>query len=147
MILGLDTDVVVAWIMAGNPRHETVRRTLSRRVNEQGALLGLAPQVLQEFLHVTTDARRFETSLPMNMAVRIARRLWDSREVVHVLPTPQSFRRTLDLMHRFRLGRKRILDTALAATYESAGVKTIFTLNPGDFEVFSFLDLVDLDVV
>lgn len=144
MILGLDTDVVVAWVMAGNPRHEMVHRLLERMVNERGTLLGLAPQVLHEFLHVATDSRRFETPLPMDLAVRIARRLWDSQEVVHILPTPQSFRRTLDLMERFRLGRKRVLDTSLAATYESAGVKTIFTLNPADFEVFSFLETVKI---
>ena len=45
-------------------------------------------------------------------------------------------------MTRFRLGRKRILDTALAATMEAAGIKKLATLNKKDFEVFPFLELI-----
>ena len=47
-----------------------------------------------------------------------------------------------DLLTRFRLGRKRILDTALAATMEAAGIKKLATLNKKDFEVFPFLELI-----
>ena len=36
--------------------------------------------------------------------------------------------------HKF--GRKRILDTQLAATLWSAGVRQIITANPGDFQIF-----------
>jgi hypothetical protein len=46
-------------------------------------------------------------------------------------------------MERFRLGRKRILDTALAATVEMAGVSRLATLNARDFALFPFLELVD----
>jgi hypothetical protein len=33
------------------------------------------------------------------------------------------------------LGRKRILDTLLAATYWSAGIQSLLTTNAGDFAV------------
>ncbi len=36
-----------------------------------------------------------------------------------------------------------ILDTALAATLECAGVRQLWTLNLKDFAVFSFLRVVD----
>lgn len=33
-------------------------------------------------------------------------------------------------------GRKRVLDTMMAATYRSAGITSILTLNGADFAVF-----------
>ena len=39
-------------------------------------------------------------------------------------------------MLRHRLGRKRVLDTMLAATYRSAGVTSLLTLNAPDSAVF-----------
>jgi len=37
---------------------------------------------------------------------------------------------------RFALGRKRLLDTLLAATYLRAGIRSLLTTNPADFAVF-----------
>ncbi|MBL8304604.1 MAG: hypothetical protein JNM26_17780 [Ideonella sp.] len=48
----------------------------------------------------------------------------------------------LDWMRRHQLGRKRILDPQLAAVLWSAGVRTVLTLNPADFQVFGFQLLV-----
>jgi len=50
--------------------------------------------------------------------------------------------RVVELMKRYSLGRKRILDTALAATLECAGVGGLATLNRRDFAIFPFLELV-----
>jgi predicted nucleic acid-binding protein len=47
-------------------------------------------------------------------------------------------------MASFDLGRKRILDTALAATFETAGVRRIATFNPADFTIFPFLEIVQI---
>jgi predicted nucleic acid-binding protein len=51
--------------------------------------------------------------------------------------------RTLELMERHRLGRRRILDTALAATLEGAGIRRLATFNGDGFRVFPFLDVVE----
>lgn len=146
MILGIDTDVLTAWAMQGHPRHFAARRLFQEESRNQGNLLGLAPQVVQEFLHVATDPRRFEKPLAFQDAIRVARRLWEGSEVARLIPTPDVLPRTLDLMESFDLGRKRILDTALAATFESAGVRRIATLNPGDFAIFPFLEVVQIPV-
>jgi hypothetical protein len=106
----------------------------------------LAPQILQEFLHVASDPRRFENPLPFEDAIRIARGLWGAREVAQIIPTPEVLPRTLDLMERFGLGRKRILDTAFAATLEAAAVRRIATFNPADFTIFPFLDIIGIPV-
>ncbi|HSS51492.1 MAG TPA: PIN domain-containing protein, partial [Thermoanaerobaculia bacterium] len=87
MILGVDTDVLVSWIMAGSPRHAAVRQFVEREVREEGGFLGITPQVLHEFLHVVTDPRRFENPLLMPLALRVAQVLWDAEQTVQILPT------------------------------------------------------------
>jgi predicted nucleic acid-binding protein len=71
-----------------------------------------------------------------------ARALWNAREVVRIMPKDTVVLRTVELMEQYRLGRKRILDTALAATLEAAGVRRLATLNVEDFEVYSFIEVV-----
>ena len=142
MILGIDTDILVNWVMKGAPLHSAVRRLIKLEAQEKGHLLGLTPQVLHEFLHICTDPKRFESPLSMSEALRIGRFLQRAREVLWLLPTPEVVPRTLDLMQELRLGRKRILDTALAATLECAGIRRLATLNSRDYEAFSFLETV-----
>lgn len=142
MILAIDTDVLVHWAMEGAPAHTAVRRLLVREVRQHGARLGLTPQVLLEFLHVVTDARRFEHPMRMPAAQDVADALWNAPEAAQVLPVASVVPRTLELMRELRLGRKRILDTALAATLEAASVRRLATLNADDYEVFEFLELV-----
>lgn len=146
MILGIDTDILVTWVMRGSPLHSAVRRFFEHEIQGRGGLLGLTAQVVQEFLHVTTDSRRFEHPLAMPEALRICRSLASSREVQWILPSSEVLPRTLDLLEQFSLGRKRILDTALAATLECAGVQRLMTLNRRDYEVFPFLELVGPDI-
>jgi predicted nucleic acid-binding protein len=141
-VLGIDTDALVHWAMAGAPYHRAVRRCFTQEV-EQGRRLGLTLQVLQEFVHVATDTRRFEHPLSMQDALRLSLELWRGREVERILPTTRAHDRLCELMQRLQLGRQRILDTALAVTLETAGVRRLATLNGRDFEVFPFLEIVD----
>lgn len=140
--LGIDTDTLVHWAMADAPHHGAVRRCFEREV-KRGSRLGLTHQVLREFLHVTTEARRFERPLPMKDALRLSLELWNGREVERLLPTARTHDRLCELIGRLRLGRKRILDTSLAVTLEAAGVRRLATLNGTDFKVFGFLEVVD----
>jgi hypothetical protein len=49
----------------------------------------------------------------------------------------------LDWLEYFQLGRKRLLDTLLAATYRHGGVRSLLTTNPPrDFGVFECFDLI-----
>jgi predicted nucleic acid-binding protein len=141
--LALDSDVVVSWIMAGSPRHAVVRAAVKGELRRPGGAIALVPQTLHEVLHVATDPRRFERPLPMKEALHLVRSLREARDVVRVQPAPHVSLRTLELMERHRLGRKRILDTALAATLEGAGVRRLATFNGDDFRVFPFLEVVE----
>lgn len=142
MTIGIDSDVLVHWAMEGADHHRAVRRFLEHQVRRQGKRLGLTPQVLFEVLHVATDARRFQQPLSMEQGIELVRTLWDGDEVVRVVPRPTLIHTTIELLHRFRLGRKRILDTSLAVTLYEAGIETLVTLNLRDFEILHFLNVL-----
>lgn len=141
-ILAVDTDVLVSWAVAGADRHAEARRLLEREISWRGHRLGLAAQVLYELIHVVTDRRRFSEPLSMEEALDLAEGLWIAPETERLAASPAVLARATELLRRHGLGRKRILDTALAATLESAGVGRLATWNTRDFEPFGFLELV-----
>lgn len=141
-VIGVDTDALVHWAMADAPHHHSVRRCFSDEI-QSGSRLGVTLQVLQEFLHVTTDARRFEHPLSMAEALRLSLEVWSAKEAEQLLPTARAHDRLCELMDRHQLGRRRIHDTSLAVTLEEAGVTRLATLNGRDFEVFPFLEIID----
>jgi len=143
MTLGLDTDVVVNWAMRGAPHHAAARRFLAAEIETSQTPLAITPQVLFEFIHVVTDRRRFDRPMDMESAVSFAGNLWQAREAMRILPGSTMLLRVLELLERLRLGRKRILDTALAVTLADAGVNRLATFNAKDYEVFEFLEVVD----
>jgi predicted nucleic acid-binding protein len=141
--LALDSDVLIAWTMPGALRHSDAVALLERERGANPALrLALVPQVAFEFLRVATDPRRFERPLTMEAALQRVEALWSASDVERVPVDPVVVGRTAALMRAHGLGRKRILDTALAATLESAGVRRLATFNGADYAAFPFLDVV-----
>jgi predicted nucleic acid-binding protein len=65
-------------------------------------------------------------------------------EADQVLPTDVAIALFHTWMRRHRLGRKRVLDTLLAATYRAADVTSLLTLNATDFAVFDELVCVPI---
>jgi predicted nucleic acid-binding protein len=140
--LALDTDVLVSWAMTGTPRHVAARELVRAEISA-GRSVGIALQVLWEFLHVVTDPRRFAMPMSMRSALLTTGALWDAPDTRRILAGPRTAHRTLELLRTLELGRKRILDTALAATLEEAGIERLATFNRKDFEAFSFLEIVE----
>ena len=141
MIVAVDTDVLVNWLMKGAPRHAAARRFVDEAI-ENNDQLGIAAQTMHELIHICTDARRFEKPLSTDEAIDYSRKLWDGGGVVRLAPSSAVFHRTLDLLSTLKLGRKRILDTVLAATLEASGIEILATFNAKDFEIFNFLEVV-----
>jgi predicted nucleic acid-binding protein len=136
MIHGIDTTFLVEVELREVPGHEKARAWLDETLTHGGQPLALAPQVLTEFIHVVTDPRRFGTPLTMEAALAKAQGWWEASEVRPVYPTLDSTRLGLLWLRQYRLGRKRLLDTQLAATYYAAGITSLLTLNLADFEAF-----------
>ena len=136
MIHGIDTGFLVAAEVIEHPDHASARALLARLLGA-GDRLALAPQVLAEFLHIVTGQRRFARPLEMTVPRRVALDWWMGREVEQVFPDAGATRLFLVWMELHRLGRKRLLDTQLAATYRQAGISSLLTTNPGDFAIFA----------
>jgi predicted nucleic acid-binding protein len=135
MTHGLDTGFLVAAELLEHADHVAARNVLARLLGA-GDLIAVAPQVLAEFIHVATDPRRVTHPLDMPTAIGVADRWWTAREVVQVFPDAAATGQFLVWLRQFFLGRKRLLDTLLAATYRQAGVGSLLTTNPADFAVF-----------
>ncbi len=142
MIVALDTDVLVNWAVTGARHHVPIRSWVDAAL-DSGTKLGLTQQVCFEFLQVVTDPKRFEKPLQMPRAVGFVRQLWTSREIERVGGREDVIPRLCTLLHQHQLGRKRILDTALAATLHAAGIDRLATLNGRHYKAFSFLEIVD----
>ncbi len=98
--------------------------------------------VVAEFLHVATDARRFAPPLTMTEALDWIEEFLKNPAVSLLELRQASMDQTLRWMREFNLGRKRILDTQLAAVLHISGVRRLLTSNPADFTVFSALETV-----
>jgi hypothetical protein len=61
----------------------------------------------------------------------------------HAFPNAAATQQFLDWMATHQLGRKRLLDTLLAATYLHAGVTSLLTLNVRDFATFGCFQCLD----
>lgn len=140
---GVDTSVLVYAHMPGLRDHEPVRRYLHELLNDGETILVITPVVLHEFVHVVTDGRRFDPPVAFVEALAIARRYLDRTNVECLTLGEEAIRAAFDLLERHRLGRKRIADTLFAAALLHHGVTEIATCNPGDFDDFEGLRIVD----
>ena len=141
MLRGIDTTFLVQAEVVGHPEHGAARQALEGFLAAEDELV-LAPQVVSEFVQVVTDPRRFSRPLTVRQAVARAQVWWNAREVGHALPTVESVRLMLDWVHEYRLGRKRLLDTQLAATYFCHGVRSVVSSNARDYRVFGCFEVV-----
>ena len=135
MTHGLDTSFLLAVEIVEHAHHAEALRLLGELL-ARGDRVAIAPQVLTEFVHVVTDARRFQQPFSMETALNKSERWWNAAEADQVLPTDVAIALFHTWMRRHQLGRKRVLDTLLAATYRVADVRSLLTLNATDFTVF-----------
>lgn len=135
MMHGLDTGFLVAAEVAEHAKHAAARAALARLLGA-GDRVAIAPQVLAEFIHIVTDSRRFAQPLDMTAARQLAEQWWTASDVVQVFPDESATRQFLAWLQQFSLGRKRLLDALLAATFNQAGIQSLLTTNPADFGVF-----------
>jgi predicted nucleic acid-binding protein len=141
MKAGIDTTFLIEAEVLEHPRHEKAD-AFKQRFLESSNTFALTPQVVEEFIHIITDKKRFKNPLSMREALYRANYWWNSIEVEQVFKTDHSVSWFLTWMEQYQLGRKRILDTMLAATYFAAGVHTIVTSKTDDFAVFKELEVL-----
>ncbi len=143
-LVGVDTPFLVSHTVREHPEHERAV-SVREQLLEGRCLFALCPTVLDEFLHVVTDGKRFERPLSMTKALQIAQIWVQSQESRLLFDTEESQRQQLAWMREHRLGRKRINDTRIAAIYLHHGVRTLLTTNIRDYSLFRAFEIVNLD--
>lgn len=143
-MIGLDTSFLVGLTIREHPAHSVCMQLFETEIRGVESSAAICAQILGEFAHVVTDHRRFSKPLEMDEALQICRQWWHARECRIVEPSPHSFPLFIDWMLRHRLGRKRVLDTLLAANYHSAGIKRIATTDWRDFRIFKVFEIIHL---
>jgi predicted nucleic acid-binding protein len=140
-MIGVDTSFLVAHCDSNHPQNARVRQLLLEWARNQEQLVFCA-QIIAEMLHVVTDSRRLPSALTMPQAIAQAEQWRTATEVRWVIADEPCVKLCLEWMSQHALGRKRILDTMLAATYFRNGIKTLATLNADDFRVFGVFQFV-----
>lgn len=141
MSVGIDTTWLMEVSLREHPGHVAARAKLERLAAAEETL-AVAPQVLDEFVHAVTDARRLQAPLSMADAIALALRWWNAQSVRQVFPSAESVRLGWHWMREHNLGRKRILDTQLAATFHTHGISRILTSNARDYRVFGCFEVL-----
>jgi hypothetical protein len=72
----------------------------------------------------------------MHAAAARAQAWWSAREVQQVHPDDHAVSLFFDWIGKHRLGRKRLLDTMLAATYFEHGLTDVVTSSARDYSIF-----------
>ena len=140
-MIGLDCNILVQLAFAEHPANPKSQAIVEAEI-ESGTDLVFPSLVITEFLHIATDGRRFSPPFTMPEAVAWIQEFMNNPAVRLLEPTPASLDQTLQWMKQFNLGRKRILDTHLAAILHTNGVRRLLTSNPSDFTVFTALQTV-----
>jgi predicted nucleic acid-binding protein len=139
--VGVDTSWLVEVSITDHPNYSAARARL-KQLAEAAETLALAPQVLNEFVHAVTDLRRFTNPLSVADAITTAEKWWNGESTQQVFPTAASVQLGWDWMRKHNLGRKRVLDTQLAATFHTHGIVRILTSNARDYRIFGCFDLI-----
>src|SRR5438093_5019534 len=135
-MIGLDCNILVQLALADHPANARTLAAVQAEA-QRGEILVFPPLVCTEFLHVVTDDRRFVPPLTMNEAMQWLEDFLGQPSVGLILPSGASLDQTLKWLRQYGLGRKRILDTHLAAVLFAGGVTRLLTSNPADFAVFT----------
>ena len=142
-MIGIDTTFLIDLEITDSPRHEGALKLFNKWQQEKHSVLAIYSQSFLEFEHVITDSKRFNSPLTTEQAIE---RIWfwlDQERIKIIFSTEVSLKRALLWSNMFKLGRKRIQDTHMAAAFAEAGVSELWTANHSDFEIFETFDLVE----
>lgn len=138
-MIGIDTGSVIAFENKDHAEHAATVGAI-QGLRRRGERIAICPQVIAEFIHVVTDPRRFASPLTMQQALDRGFAWQASTEICRIYPDDEAMRWFHLWMKQHQLGRKRVLDTMLAATYRAAGIDRLLTTNQGDFTIFDWFE-------
>lgn len=140
-MIGLDSCFLIDLYWEDSPRHAAVLKKFND-IAASGQDVCVYYNCFNEFIHVITDKKRFENAFSMEEALSVVDEWRDFENVKILFPDEQSFGRTVAWLSVYKLGRNRLNDTNMAASYVHSRVSSVITANPKDFEIFSELKII-----
>ena len=139
-MIGIDTTFLIQLTVQEAQKHRSAQELMKKKLRFGFCL---TPQIISEFIHIVTDNKRFEKPLSVPEALLKSGEYWHAAGTRHVFPDEQSMQLFHEWMIAYHLGRKRILDTMVAAVYYTAGVRKILSSNGRDFKVFEVFEILE----
>jgi predicted nucleic acid-binding protein len=143
MICGVDANVLIYSAVESMPEHKAVLAFFERRVLTGELVCAVSFPILLEFIHITTDPKRFKRPLTLEESLDFASQYWNAEGWSRLLPKADIGEHVLALLRQHKLGRKRLLDTYLAATLLDNGIEALITCDPADFAPFKKLQVIN----
>jgi len=138
---GLDCNILVQLALADHPRYGATVSALKSVLSQDETLYCPTP-VITEFLHIVSDPRRFDPPLAELQAAAWMEEFL-SKPRVKLLPSSDaSIRLMLRWLSQFGLGRKRIIDTHIAAILHTNGINRILTSDSRGFITYGVFEII-----
>lgn len=138
--IAIDTNFLVDLDITVSPRHEKVLSILNDLGKSKSEIYVTADALL-EYVHVVTDAKRFQNPFSVDMALERVNNINNHPHFTILYSDQDDFNLCMQWLKNHHLGRKRLTDTMMAATYFNNGVTELWTANAKDFEIFDCFDI------
>ncbi len=141
MIL-FDSNILVLAHAENSPFHQSARQLRDQAA--QGAIEAcISPQVLCEFYAVITNERLVQPVLSASQARREVNTYWSAKRFHKIIPKETVMSRLVKLLDHHAIKRQDIFDAFLVATMLDNNLRTIYTQNVKDFEIFPKIQVVN----
>jgi predicted nucleic acid-binding protein len=132
-VLCLDTNALIFATVADSPKRDSTLRAMA--VGRESGDLAVTPQILREYVAVTTHPRFLPK--PLEHAVALDDVATFRENFLLLSETPDTFDLFLSLVRRHRIVGRAVHDANIAATMPANGVTRILTDNGADFRRFA----------
>lgn len=141
-MVAIDTTFLIDFYWQESPRHQIVVEMLRNWISSNTKIY-VYYYCFNEFAHVISNPKRFETPYSIKEALQIADTWREMNNVQILFPNENSFGRTIAWMSLYGLGLNRLNDTSMASCYANEGITELITANGKDFEIFNVFKIVD----
>lgn len=141
-ILFVDTNVLLTATDESRLRHQEAQRLLTESRHD-GLHLAASGQVLREYLVVATRPTDVNG---LGLGVRdAAANIGEFLRCIHLYDeTEEVARRLREMCVSLNLQGKRLHDANIVATMATHGIRVLVTRDPGDFEIFDAIEVLDV---
>ena len=117
-------------------------KSLQEKVVWGKLLAAIAPQNLLEFYSTVTNKNKFEKPLTF-LEAKKACQIYLTSGFLIIYPKQNDIEAVFSLAAKRKIIGRRIFDVYLVVTMLSNGIKTIYTANERDFEIFREIKVVN----